>query len=108
MGGFVCLAFSQHPGLVGLAQVGLGMAGGLSFSPLTLAIQEIVPREQLGQATSAIVFLRTLGATLGTAALGSLLKSQGFQPMFGLGLVLALAALWACVPFRRGLSAAKL
>jgi MFS family permease len=101
---YLSLSCSWHPGAVLVAQLGLGMAGGLSFSPLTLAIQEVVPREQLGQATSAIVFLRTLGATLGTAVLGSMLHGSGFAAMFGLGLGLSLAAALACAPFRRGLS----
>lgn len=82
------------------------MAGGLSFSPLTLAIQEIVPREQLGQATSAIVFLRT-GGDAGYGHAWFAAQFYGFQPMSG-RVALALAASWACVPFRRGLSTSKL
>ena len=100
---FSCLNLSLQPWSVGLAQIGLGLAGGLSFTPLTLAIQEVVPRQQLGQATSAIVFLRTLGATLGTALLGCALQAGGFGWMFGCGLALAVGAVLACIPFRRGL-----
>jgi len=86
-----------------LAQLSLGLAGGLSFSPMTLAIQEVVPREQLGQATSAIVFLRTLGATLGTGVLGSMLSMGGFQALAQGGLLLALAGMLSWLPFRKGL-----
>lgn len=85
------------------AQLGLGLAGGLSFSPLTLAIQEVVPRHQLGQATSAIVFLRTLGASLGTGVLGSTLHTSSYAGMSQVGLALALAGALAWFPFRKGL-----
>jgi EmrB/QacA subfamily drug resistance transporter len=97
------LAVSFGRPQVVLAQVALGLGGGLSFTPLTLAVQEVVPPEKLGQATAAVAFLRMLGATLGTALLGAALEGLGFRAMFWLGLALALAALAAWVPFRRSL-----
>lgn len=102
---YLTLTLSQSQAAALLAQFGVGAAGGLSFTPLTLAVQEVVPRHQLGQATSAIVFLRTLGAALGTALLGSLL-SAGFSRMFGAGLLLSAAALLALPAFKRGLESA--
>lgn len=101
---YFCLATGQqHRQVVFVAQLGLGLAGGLSFSPLTLAIQELVPPAQLGQATAAIVFLRTLGATLGTALMGAALHASGFPIVFRLGLIVGALALLSWSPFRRAL-----
>lgn len=101
---YACLTWSLARSAVVVAQIGLGLAGGLSFSPLTLAVQDAVPREHLGRATAGIGFLRTLGATLGTALMGALLEARGFGPMFALGLVFACFGMLAWLPFRRSLS----
>jgi EmrB/QacA subfamily drug resistance transporter len=53
---------------------GLGL--GLALPTLTLAIQGAVDREHLGVATSLSTFSRTLGGSLGVAALGALLPSE--------------------------------
>lgn len=100
LAGYVSLCL----GWVVPGQIGLGMAGGLSFTPLTLSVQDAVPREQLGQATSAVVFLRTLGASLGTALLGWVLQSYGFEWMFRCGAVIAFFGVLAFVPYRRAVS----
>ena len=102
--GYAALASQHSVGGVGVGEIGLAMAGGLSFTPLTLSVQDEVPREQLGQATSAIVFLRTLGSSLGTAVLGSVLHNFGFAWMFRTGLILAVCALVAWLPYRRAVS----
>lgn len=100
LGGYVALSL----GAVVAGQIGLGMAGGLSFTPLTLSVQDAVPREQLGQATSSVVFLRTLGASLGTALMGAVLHSYGFEWMFRCGGVIALLGVLAFLPYRRAVS----
>ena len=97
--GYLSLCF----GWVAPGQIGLGMAGGLSFTPLTLSVQEAVAREQLGQTTASVVFLRTLGASLGTAVLGAVLHGWGFVWMFRVGAFLAGLALLAFLPYRRAL-----
>ncbi|ODT67164.1 hypothetical protein ABS71_11320 [bacterium SCN 62-11] len=99
-GGYVALCLDS----VVLGQIGLGMAGGLSFTPLTLSVQDAVPREQLGQATSSVVFLRTLGASLGTALMGAVLHSYGFAWMFRCGAALSLLGVLAFLPYRRAVS----
>ncbi len=104
LAGYAALAYRQSVGTVGLGEIGLAMAGGLSFTPLTLSVQDEVPREELGQATSAIVFLRTLGSSLGTAVLGSVLHQFGFAWMFPAGLILAVCALLAWLPYRQAVS----
>lgn len=95
---------SMCHGWVVPGQIGLGMAGGLSFTPLTLSVQEAVAREQLGQTTAAVVFLRTLGASLGTAVLGAVLHAAGFVWMFWVGALISGFALLAFFPYRRALS----
>ncbi len=102
--GFLSLSCSQHWAAVVVGQIGLGMAGGLSFTPLTLSVQEAVAREQLGQTTAAVVFLRTLGASLGTAVLGAILQGFGFVWMFRVGTLIGGLALLAYFPYRKALS----
>ncbi len=56
-----------------LTVTGLGL--GLIMPTATLAVQTIVPRELLGVATAATQFIRSLGSTVGTAVVGSLITS---------------------------------
>ncbi|MGI8866572.1 MAG: MFS transporter, partial [Rubrobacteraceae bacterium] len=56
-----------------LTITGLGL--GLIMPTATLAVQTIVPRELLGVATAATQFIRSLGSTVGTAVVGSLITS---------------------------------
>lgn len=57
-------------GAVGLAGAGMGL---IVFT-LLLAVQNAVPRRQLGIATSASVFTRMVGGTIGVAVLGTVLS----------------------------------
>jgi EmrB/QacA subfamily drug resistance transporter len=62
--------------MVALDIIVIGMGLGLSF-PLTLvAVQSALPREFLGVATSQVQFWRNLGATIGSAVLGSVLANR--------------------------------
>ncbi len=61
---------SRSPGAVlplELSLVGLGLGLGLVMPNLTTAIQNAVPPEDLGVATSAASFFRSLGGALGVA-----------------------------------------
>jgi EmrB/QacA subfamily drug resistance transporter len=53
---------------------GLGLGGNMQ--PLTLAVQNAVPAQMIGVATSSATFTRQMGGTLGTAVFLSLLFSQ--------------------------------
>jgi EmrB/QacA subfamily drug resistance transporter len=53
---------------------GIGM--GLSSITLIVAVQTLIPREQRGIATSAVLFFRSIGATLGVAAMGAVLTAR--------------------------------
>ncbi len=59
----------------------LGAGMGFSVAPLTIAVQNTVPRSQLGIATSMTQFFRTIGGTLGVTLLGTVL-SRNLQAQF--------------------------
>ena len=54
--------------------VGAGM--GLSMLTLLIAVQNAVPRDQLGIATSSTQFFRSIGGIVGVAVMGSVLSSH--------------------------------
>ncbi|MCA8878779.1 MAG: MFS transporter [Rhodobacteraceae bacterium] len=57
-----------------LAFLGVGM--GCNFPVITTAVQNAVPRKQLGTATAAGVMFRQVGGSLGVAAFGALFASR--------------------------------
>lgn len=57
--------------LVGVYVGVLGAGIGLAMQPLILAVQNDFPGSEVGTATSANNFFREIGATIGTAAVGS-------------------------------------
>ncbi|CAN0205538.1 unnamed protein product, partial [Phaeothamnion confervicola] len=104
--GFLGLCFiPTDPWLLFFCECGVGIGGGLSFSPLMLSVQAEVPAAVLGTATSAVVFLRMVGASLGTSLMGIFLPAHSetlaassvlgpaLQKAFILGEVCAAAAL---------------
>jgi EmrB/QacA subfamily drug resistance transporter len=54
--------------------VGVGI--GLVMQVLVVAVQNSVPRDQLGTATSSATFFRTIGGSFGVAALGAVFNSR--------------------------------
>lgn len=63
--------------------VGIGM--GLSTITLIVAVQTLIRREQRGIATSAVLFFRNIGATLGVAVMGGVLTARLGVELGGLG-----------------------
>jgi len=63
-----------------LAMLVMGLGMGFSMSLYTLIVQNALPRK-IGQATSALVFFRSIGGTIGLAAMGSLMTSA-YLPAF--------------------------
>ena len=59
-----------------IVMVFFGIGLGFNFQPLTLAVQNAVPPQQIGVATSTATFTRQIGGTLGTAVFLSILFSQ--------------------------------
>ena len=64
--------------LIAMLVLGLGMGFGMSL--YTLIVQNALP-QKIGQATSALVFFRSIGGTIGLAAMGSLMTSA-YLPAF--------------------------
>ncbi|MBA2286325.1 MAG: DHA2 family efflux MFS transporter permease subunit [Ktedonobacteraceae bacterium] len=58
----------------------LGMGMGLGMALYTLIVQNALP-QKIGQATSALVFFRQIGGTIGLAVMGSIMSSA-YLPAF--------------------------
>lgn len=59
-----------------IIMVFFGIGLGFNFQPLTLAVQNAVPPQQIGVATSTATFTRQIGGTIGTAIFLSVLFSD--------------------------------
>lgn len=74
--GFAVMAFTLSPestqGEVTLKMVLIGIGLGPTIPLFTLAIQNAVPPEKTGVATSAATFFRSMGSTVGVAVLGTI------------------------------------
>ena len=53
-----------------------GMGMGLIMVPLLIAVQNAVPRADLGAATSATTFFRSIGGAVGVAVMGAVLSAE--------------------------------
>ncbi len=60
---------------VTLDMVIVGLALGCLQPVMTLAVQNALPRSRLGVGTGAVTYLRSLGSTLGTAIVGSVVNN---------------------------------
>ncbi|MFB4292192.1 MDR family MFS transporter [Nonomuraea sp. ATR24] len=77
--GFLVLSTMDHDTslwLIGGAMVLVGAGVGMSMQNLVLAIQNTVPLRELGAASGAITFFRSLGGTIGVSVLGAVLAQQ--------------------------------
>ena len=63
-----------------LAMLVFGLGMGFSMSLYTLIVQNALPRK-IGQATSTLVFFRSIGGTIALAAMGSVMTST-YLPAF--------------------------
>ncbi|MDH6705056.1 EmrB/QacA subfamily drug resistance transporter [Kitasatospora sp. MAA19] len=57
-----------------MAITGIGL--GLTMQNLVLAVQNTVPRHELGAASSVVTFFRTMGGAMGVSALGALMNNK--------------------------------
>lgn len=62
-----------------IVMTAFGVGLGFNFQPLTLAVQNAVPPQQIGVATSTATFTRQIGGTLGTAVFLSILFSTASE-----------------------------
>jgi EmrB/QacA subfamily drug resistance transporter len=60
----------------------LGLGMGISFPLYTLVVQNSVSFKELGVATAALQFFRSIGSTVGVAVLGTVVNTQ-FHTKFG-------------------------
>ncbi|WP_090766344.1 MDR family MFS transporter [Nonomuraea maritima] len=77
--GFLLLSTADHQTslvLVCAAMVLVGAGVGMSMQNLVLAVQNTVPLRELGAASGAITFFRSLGGTVGVSVLGAVLANQ--------------------------------
>jgi len=106
--GAACMALSfwrlidcgAHSSLTNVILAGslLGMAGGLCFSPLMIGAQSVVQSAQMGAASAAVTFFRSVGGALGMALMGAALASApesaelGLDRAFTVGVVASVLA----------------
>ncbi len=87
LAGYVALAAGPEAGwtflLVAGGAAGTGM--GLASVTLIVAVQTLVRREHRGVATSAVLFFRNIGATLGVTVMGATLTARLGLRVAGLG-----------------------
>jgi EmrB/QacA subfamily drug resistance transporter len=86
LAGMVCLAVAfllmSHMGLgtsrsaTGRNMLLAGMGMGLIMVPLLIAVQNAVPRRDLGTATAATTFFRSIGGAVGVAVMGAVLSHE--------------------------------
>ncbi|MGW6918547.1 MDR family MFS transporter [Kitasatospora sp. NPDC054939] len=57
-----------------MALTGIGL--GLTMQNLVLAVQNTVPRAELGAASSTVTFFRTMGGAMGVSALGAVMSDR--------------------------------
>lgn len=77
--GFLGLSAIDHETslvLVSLGMLAVGAGVGMSMQNLVLVLQNTVPLGELGAASGAITFFRSLGGTIGVSVLGAVLANQ--------------------------------
>ncbi|GAB3605408.1 MDR family MFS transporter [Conyzicola nivalis] len=85
---FSTLTANTSPFLTGVYLFVLGAGLGLTIQVLVLIVQNSVPHKVLGTATAANAFFREIGATVGSAVVGSVFASRLTQQLadtFGTG-----------------------
>lgn len=77
--GFAALSFIDHQTslvLVGGAMLLVGVGVGMTMQNLVLAVQNTVSLKDLGAASGAVTFFRSLGGTIGVSVLGAVLAHR--------------------------------
>jgi EmrB/QacA subfamily drug resistance transporter len=79
LAGFAGLATIDHETplvLVSAYMLFVGVGVGMSMQNLVLVIQNTVPLREIGAASGAVTFFRSLGGTVGVSVLGAILAGQ--------------------------------
>jgi EmrB/QacA subfamily drug resistance transporter len=88
---FAWLGASPTVFLVSMGCLGLGM--GMGMPNLTTAVQNAVAHAELGAATGAMTFIRSLGGAVGVAAAGSIMSARLAAALATLGGTIDVTAL---------------
>ncbi|GAA0709890.1 MFS transporter [Dactylosporangium roseum] len=67
-----------------MTTIGVGL--GLAIQPLVLAVQNALDLRDMGAGTSAVTFFRSLGGSVGVAALGAVMTNRLTEQMRGNGM----------------------
>ena len=70
------LGITATSGDVALRMVVTGLGIGVSMSLFTIVVQNAVSRREMGAATAALTFFRSIGGTIGVAVLGSVMTNR--------------------------------
>ncbi len=70
------LGVTATSGDVALRMVVTGLGIGVSMSLFTIVVQNAVSRREMGAATAALTFFRSIGGTIGVAVLGSVMTNR--------------------------------
>ncbi|HEY8613872.1 MAG TPA: MFS transporter [Roseomonas sp.] len=73
--------FAAPPALFLVAMGALGLGMGMGMPNLTTAVQNAVAHKELGAATGAMTFVRSLGGAVGVAASGAILAARLVGPV---------------------------
>jgi MFS family permease len=76
--GYAGLAARPDAGVAALSVAGAAVGTGMGLVSITLvlAVQTLIRREDRGIATSAVLFVRSIGGTLGVAVMGAVLTAR--------------------------------
>jgi MFS family permease len=73
------------PAVAPLVAAALGIGTGMIVQILVLAVQNAVPREQIGVATSTASLFRAVGATIGVSVFGAMLTIRSPSQLVSVG-----------------------
>ncbi|WP_344493476.1 MDR family MFS transporter [Nonomuraea monospora] len=79
LAGFAGLSTIDHQTslvLISVYMLAVGIGVGMSMQNLVLVIQNTVPLSEIGAASGAVTFFRSLGGTVGVSVLGAVLANQ--------------------------------
>ncbi|TYB47345.1 MFS transporter [Nonomuraea sp. PA05] len=79
LAGFCGLSTIDHQTslvLISVYMLAVGIGVGMSMQNLVLVIQNTVPLSEIGAASGAVTFFRSLGGTVGVSVLGAVLANQ--------------------------------
>ena len=84
--GLVLLTPESSPWYMGIASSIIGLGFGGSFNMLLFIVQETLSKENMGMASGSVMFIRTLGQTIGISAFGLILNSSVVKYFSNIGI----------------------